>query len=62
VDGLLVPVGDVAAWRTAMQRLVDEQDLLPRLRANVRPPPTMEQHVTELEALYRSLVDGKRQA
>jgi glycosyltransferase involved in cell wall biosynthesis len=62
VDGLLVPPGDVVAWRTALQRLVDERDLLPRLQANVRPPLTLEEHVAQLEALYRSLVDGKHQA
>lgn len=62
VDGLLVPAGDVAAWRYALQRLVDEPHLLERLRANVHPPLTLEQHVRQLEALYRSLVDAEREA
>jgi Glycosyltransferase len=52
VDGLLLPPGDVAAWRAAMQRLLDEPDLLPRLRAGVQPPMTMEEHVDRLETLY----------
>jgi glycosyltransferase involved in cell wall biosynthesis len=56
VDGLLLPPGDVAAWRAAMQRLLDEPDLLPRLRAGVRPPMTMEEHVDRLEALYAGCV------
>ena len=41
VDGLLVPPGNVAAWRAALQRLVDKPDLLARLRASVRPPTTV---------------------
>ncbi|MEM2002109.1 MAG: glycosyltransferase family 4 protein [Candidatus Bathyarchaeia archaeon] len=57
VDGLLLPPGDVAAWRAAIQRLIDDPDLLPRLRANVRPPMTMEEHVERLEALYAKVKD-----
>ena len=57
VDGLLLPPGDVAAWRSAIQRLLDDPDLLPRLRANVRPPMTMEEHVERLEAIYAQIVD-----
>ncbi len=55
VDGLLLPPGDVSAWRAAIQRLIDEPDLLAHLRANVRPPMTMEEHVEKLEELYRKL-------
>lgn len=62
VDGLLVPPGDVTAWRTALQQLVDEPDLLAQLRANVRPPVTLEQHVSEMESYYGSLIDRKVQA
>ena len=45
------------ALRAAMQRLLDEPDLLPRLRAGVRPPMTMEEHVDHLESLYAQIVD-----
>ena len=58
VDGLLVPPGDESAWRAALQRLVDEPDLLARLRANVHPPMTLDAHVDEIEALYTQLADS----
>ena len=57
IDGLLIPAGDVAAWRAAMQRLVDEPGLLARLRASVCQPMTMEEHVDRLEELYGEIFD-----
>ena len=61
VDGLLVSPGDIAAWQSALQRLVDEPHLLARLRANVRPPMTLDEHVDRIEALYTQLA-GSSQA
>jgi glycosyltransferase involved in cell wall biosynthesis len=55
VDGLLFPPGDVAALRQALWRLADEPDLLPRLRRNIPPAMDMDQHVQELEDIYRRL-------
>jgi glycosyltransferase involved in cell wall biosynthesis len=55
-NGLLLPPGDVEAWRAAMQRLVDEPDLISRLRANVRPPMALEEHLRRLEHLYREFL------
>lgn len=52
VDGLLVPPGDVAAWREAMQRLIASGDLRARLRAGVSPPLTMEDYLDNLEDHY----------
>lgn len=58
MDGLLLPPGDVSAWRAAIQRLIDDPGLLSRLRANVQPPMTMEEHVQRLEALYGQVLQG----
>ena len=58
VDGLLLPPGDVAAWREALQRLVDVPDELARLRQNVRPPLSLEEHAAALELLYRQVIDA----
>jgi len=55
VDGLLVPPGDVAALRRTMQRLVDEPDLLARLRSGIAPVRTIGEYVACLEALYLRL-------
>ncbi|RME49863.1 MAG: glycosyltransferase [Caldilineae bacterium] len=56
VDGLLVPPGDVAAWRRAMQRLVDEPDLLSTLRAGIQPVETMDAHAAAIEEVYKNAV------
>jgi len=56
VDGLLVPPGDTDAWRETLQQLVDAPNLLDRLRANVRPPVTPEEHAGRIESLYAQIV------
>jgi glycosyltransferase involved in cell wall biosynthesis len=60
VDGLSFPPGDVDALRRTLQRLLDEPDLLPRLRANVPAPMDMAEHVQRLEEVYRREVERKR--
>ncbi|MBN1247667.1 MAG: glycosyltransferase [Anaerolineae bacterium] len=52
VDGLLVPPGDVPAWRAALLRYVESSDLRARLKAGVQPPLTMAEYVDNLEAEY----------
>lgn len=56
VDGLLLPPGDVAAWSAALRRLVQDRELLPRLRAGVRPPETMWRIVDEMVGVYRRVL------
>jgi glycosyltransferase involved in cell wall biosynthesis len=51
-DGLLVSPGDVTAWREALQRMVDQPDLIAKLRANVEPPLTLAEHAERIERLY----------
>lgn len=52
VDGLILPAGDVGAWRATLVRLATEPGLLARLRAGVRPPMSLGEHVDRLEGLY----------
>jgi glycosyltransferase involved in cell wall biosynthesis len=59
VNGLLVPPGDVAAWATALQRCIDQPELLPHFRAQLPTPPTVDEHVDRVEAVYQGLV-GKQ--
>ena len=58
VDGLLLPPGDVIAWREALQRLVDAPGDLARLRQNVHAPLTLEEHCAALTSLYSQVIDA----
>jgi glycosyltransferase involved in cell wall biosynthesis len=62
IDGLLVPAPTVEAWRAALARLCAEPALLPRLRAGVRPPRTMDAVAAEMATLYRALAGSRAQA
>lgn len=59
-DGLLFPRGDADGLAAQLRRVVDDPELLGRLRANTPPVKTMDENVTELEALYRGLLSGVR--
>ena len=53
VDGRLLPPGDVAAWRNALQKLLDAPADLDALRTGVRPPEPLSRHAEQLEALFQ---------
>lgn len=55
VDGMLLPPGDVSAWRAALQALADSPDMLARLREGAQPPQTLAQHADELERLLAAI-------
>lgn len=52
VDGLRFPVGDAPALAACVRRLIEEPGLLARLRAGIRAPKYMDEHLNELEVLY----------
>ncbi len=53
VDGFLFPPGDEAALAALLHRCQTEPDLIPDLRANIRPGLTVAQHTDQIEAIYR---------
>lgn len=55
-SGLLYPAGDSQALAATLQRLIDQPDQLIRLRQGITPPPTMAEHVIQIEALYGTLL------
>jgi glycosyltransferase involved in cell wall biosynthesis len=52
VDGWLCAPGDIKAWHENLQRLAEHPDEVARVRSGVRPPLTLQEHVTRLEELY----------
>lgn len=58
VNGLLLPPGDVAAWQAAIQRCVDQPQLLYEFRRHIPQPITVAQHVDQVEMLYRQTRDN----
>ena len=54
-DGLLVAPGDVAEWRAALQRFVDDPGLAGRLGAAVQAPTSMEQVADRVLAVYEAM-------
>jgi glycosyltransferase involved in cell wall biosynthesis len=61
VDGLLVPPGDPNALRAALLSLANDRPSLERLRAQIRPVVTIEEHIDQVLSLYHHLVRASRQ-
>jgi glycosyltransferase involved in cell wall biosynthesis len=59
IDGLLLPPGDSNAWRQAIQALIDEPERLQTLRSNVVAPRKFDEHVEQIELVYRDVL-GRR--
>jgi glycosyltransferase involved in cell wall biosynthesis len=57
VNGLLFPPGDATALGQVLQLLLDEPDLLRRLREGIPAPMDMAEHAQRLEAIYQQAVD-----
>lgn len=55
VDGLLARPGDPASFAEQIGRAASDPTLLPRLQANIARPPSLEEEVGRLVALYASV-------
>lgn len=55
-NGLLVPPDNAEALTAALQRLIDEPDLLPHLRRHQLPFRTMDHEINDLLAVYESIL------
>ncbi len=54
-SGLLYTAGDSQSLAATLQSVIDQPDLLPRLRQGITPSPTMEAHVVQMIKLYQGL-------
>jgi glycosyltransferase involved in cell wall biosynthesis len=55
-DGLLFRPADADDLARQLQRLIDEPELLPRLRAGVKPPRAIEDEMLHLMEIYTGLI------
>lgn len=60
VDGLHFQPGDANDLARQIQRLRNEPGLLERLRAGVRPPPSIDDEMAELMEAYRLVLEQRR--
>lgn len=56
-NGLLFEVGSAADLAAQLRRVIDEPDLLEKLRKGIEPVKTFTQEVDELEQIYQRLVN-----
>jgi glycosyltransferase involved in cell wall biosynthesis len=52
INGFLLPPGEVEAWRSKLQELVDHPQVLHTLKPT-RVAPTLEEHTDRLESIYQ---------
>lgn len=57
IDGLLFDAGDAKNLSQQMLRLIEEPDLLARLRCGIAPVRTVADEVTQLSAVYQQVLD-----
>ncbi len=59
-SGLLFDVGDGRDLAEKLSRLLDDPELLPRLRAGIGPVRTFETEMTDLTTVYERILSGRR--
>ena len=58
--GEFFPVGDVAALRSILQRVIEEPAIIDRWSSRIRPPKCAEEHAAEIERVYDAVLAGRR--
>jgi glycosyltransferase involved in cell wall biosynthesis len=61
-NGLLVEAASPEAWASALSRLVDDPNLLPRLKSGIKPVRTMLDVAQEMGPVYESVLTKKKTA
>jgi glycosyltransferase involved in cell wall biosynthesis len=59
VDGLLVPINSIRAWREVLERVDREREILVRLRQGIRPPRSMAGAASDMMTVYRRVMDDR---
>jgi glycosyltransferase involved in cell wall biosynthesis len=60
-NGLLFEAGSVEDLTRQLQRLLDELDLLSRLRSGIQPVPAVEEEIARLTSIYESLISASQE-
>jgi glycosyltransferase involved in cell wall biosynthesis len=58
--GEFFPVGDVAALRLILQRVIEDPALIDRWSARILPPKHAAEHAAEIERVYDAVLSGRR--
>lgn len=58
VNGLLFKLGDADSLARQLRRLVDEPELLPKLKAGIPRVKTVSEEMNQLETVYRQIAGG----